>query len=357
MRKARVAVLVAFGALGVGGLVLQGCTGDDTTVEPKKDSGTDATVPPPPPPPPPNEGGPGGDAGDAGPTTINYTVPSGGGSVDVQGTTQVIRLTFPASAGGVNVTISVSDPTAIGWGAGQFTDVLKLGPAGTRFADPVVVRPTSKSSLLFTFPDGTTKAPGEPVPYSATANGYLLKHFSALVLAPPGKYCDNEIYNDTPNSGRCDLDSGFTTFRQLQCQGWNFCMIINGACCVGADAGPPPDGGTGCTTDNQRYAFGYYPTENTNGGQYPYCAFDAGDWDGGDAGCNPGTTSYDYQGDGGCGVYRQCGPGYSLTCGGGTCTCRLGGQDAGSFAQGTTTCDNLAGMKTAYVQGCNFPPN
>jgi hypothetical protein len=352
MRRIRLVWAAAACALVSGGLALQGCVGDDTTVEPKRDSGTDATVTPqnPQPPPPSGDGGPGTDGGGPGATT-SYTVPAGGGTVTVQGASQPIALTFPASAAGVNVTITVSDPAAIGWGTGQFSDVLRLGPAGTRFADPVVVKPASKASLLFTFPDGTSKQTAEPVPFSASAAGYLLKHFSTLVLAPPGKYCDSEGYDDSPDSGRCDTDAGATTFRSLTCKSYTFCLVINGSCCVvpGTDAG-------GCTTENQKYAFSYTPTESTNGGQYPYCVVDAGDWDGGDAGCSGGAFGYQYGVDGGCSLSRQCAPSYAMSCNGTGCTCAVGGNDSGAFTQGTT-CDTAATMKTAYVQRCNFPSN
>jgi hypothetical protein len=323
--------------LGVG-VVLEACSGDEP-VAPKPDSGADSTVPPPPPP----EAGP-GDAGDAG-AVVQYTVPTGGGTITVQGASQPIGFTFPASAAGKTVTFKVSDATAIGWPAGQFSDVLQLGPDGTRFADPVVVKPTSKNSLLLTFPEGTTKQPAEPLRFDETAGGYLLRHFSALVLVPQGKYCDSESYQDYPDAGVC---SNGTTLRQLSCKGYNFCTIISASCCVpnGSDAG-------GCTTDDKPFTVFYTPTELTNNGQYPYCAVDAGDWDGGDAGCFTGL-SYNYVGPG-CQMSRSCAAGSFLVgCDGTGCTCYRNQVDAGAFPQGAT-CDNVPTMKTAWVQKCNFP--
>jgi hypothetical protein len=347
MQKIRVLCVAALVGFGTVGAVLQGCTGDDDIAEPKKDAGSDSTLQPDVPVTPQPDSG-GNDASDAGPVT-SFTVPAGGGSVSVSGGSQQITFTFPASAAGTNVTFNVSSATAIGWGAGQFSDVIVLGPNGTRFADPVTVKPQNKGSLALVFRDGTTKSPADPLEFDQATGSFKLRHFSTLALVPPGKYCDSEAWNDMAQP--CG-DGGH--YRSFGCKGWNFCTLISAGCCA------YDDGGT-CNSGSELFSVRYTPTEDTNGGQYPYCAIDVGDWDGGDAGCGSNILFYSFLPDGGCAVNRDCaqsGANYRMDCSGTTCTCvnQLGDGGGTTFQRQANTCDTATTMKTAFVQSCNFPP-
>ena len=173
--------------------------------------------------------------------------------------------------------------------------------------------------------------------------------------------CESQGYGDTPASARCNLSDGgvgpASTFRQVTCKGYNFCAIISAACCVD----PTVDSGTTCSVEQQKYGITFTPS-GSNGGQYPYCDVDAGDWDGGadaGSGCSGlGLTYVANTQNTGCSVVRDCGPVYRMDCDGTTCTCATASPQAtlGTFPQ-TAACDTSVAMKAAYVQKCNFPPN
>ena len=356
------ALVVASGA----GLSLAACSGDDTS--PAKPAGADASSDRTVPPAPDNDGatpdkdaasadGATTDTGSDSGTTVTFTVPSAGGSAVVNGGKTKITFKFPASAAGKAITLTPSDPTALGWPADQFSDVVRLGPDGTRFTDPVTVTFDKPVGAAFELTEGATKSAAQGLAQNA-AGEFELRHFSALVLAPPGKVCDSEGQTDNPLSGRCGtvlsdggvvFDSGATSFRVLTCKGYSFCLLIQGTCCVD----PSVDAG-GCTTQNQKYGINYTPT--SNGGTVAQCDPDAGDWDGGDAGCAPGSLGFSYQPNGGCQAYHSCSSAvYRMDCDGTNCTCAVQGSDAGApFTQGSI-CDTAATMKIGYVQKCNFP--
>lgn len=338
---------VICGAIGAAAcVVLQAC-GDDDVVTTKADAGS--------PNPPVDSGGapdaPPGDAGrDSGGNT--FTVPAGGGSFDFAGQSMKITFVFPASAAGKTITFALGTATDTGFPSATFSDVIKLAPNGERFSDPILVKPEKKELVgaVLTFAESPAKTPASAAEYSKTAGGYEVRHFTALVIAPPGKVCDSEGFSDTPASGRCSAAGAATTFRALTCKGYSYCVVSTGSCCVD----PAVDSGTGCTVANQIYNIGFNPSDS-NGGQYPYCDGDAGDWDGGDAGC-AGPMGLSWSTDGGCAGQNTCALDYNMGCNGTTCTCTRGGNTVtGTFAQGTA-CDNSATIRTAYVQKCNYPP-
>ena len=260
-------------------VVLKAC-GDDEVVA-TRDAGVDASGPIAPAPdsttPP--------DAGVDSSSGQTFTVPAGGGSVDVQGQSMKITLVFPASAAGKAITLALGTAADTGFPTGTFSDVIKLGPTGERFADPILVKPEKKALVdaVLTFTQGGAKAPSSPALYNATAGGYEVRHFTALVIVPPGKVCDSEGMNDTPLSARCAGDA--STFRQVTCKGSSYCVISSGSCCID----PAVDSGTGCTVEQQLHAVTQQPSDS-NGGQYPSCDGDARDWDGGDAGCTSSSV-------------------------------------------------------------------
>lgn len=328
--------------------VLQACSGDEVAeTSPTTDAGSDGAQTT-------DTGTPVTDAGssDASSGIVTFAIPTGGGSVDIPSAAGKITFAFPASAGGKTITLQPSSAAAIGWPADQFVAAIKLGPDGTRFTDPVMVKIEKKSlvGLALAFADTAAKSPAFPLAWDATAGGFTLTHFTTLVLAPPGKICDSQGHQDTTNSASCP-DSGATSLRRVTCKGYNFCMTINAECCVD----PSVDSGTTCSVEDQRYGLDYRPTEDTSNGQYPYCVVDAGDWDGGDAGCS--VAPYYAYNLNGCQVSRDCQfQVFRMECDGGTCGCSTdnGITYSSSFAQ-SAACDNAATMKTAFVQGCNFP--
>lgn len=300
-------------------------------------------------------GSPSNDAGSG----QSFTVPAGGGSVDVQGATMKLTLTFPASAAGKTITFATATSEDIGWPAGQFAEAIKLGPDGERFADPILVVPEKKElvAALLSFGDGATKGAASPVPLKADGSGFELHHFSTLVVVSAGRLCDSEGHNDTPADAYCNgAPNGNTTKRVVTCKGYSYCLNVSLTCCVapGADAG-------GCTWADAPLLGTQTPTDS-NGGQYPYCEGDAGDWDGGASGCLNPKLTYAFVGSTGCSAVRyECGAGYGepyeMQCDGGTCQCQIGGNSpvlGPSFAQGAA-CDNTANMRTHYVQKCNYP--
>lgn len=351
MNRIHLTGLVALIAVGATA-GLQACSDDENVASPG-DAGFDsaATV---------DTGAPPADGGtDSGVAITTFAVPAGGGSIDIPSAAGKITFTFPASAGGKTITFAPSSAAAIGWAADQFVDAIKMGPDGTRFTDPVVVKIEKKDlvGMVLTFGDAAQKGLPSPLTYDATAGGFELLHFTTLVIVPPGKMCDSQGSNDTAASGRCADAGAATTFRTVTCKGYNFCMTVNAACCVD----PSVDSGATCSTEQQLYGITYTPTESTNGGQYPYCEVDAGNWDGGpDAG--QGCTSPAYFGytlntqNAGCSLVRDCGPIYRLDCNGTTCSCMTQNpQNPGTPFPQDGVCDTAATMKSAYVQRCNFP--
>ncbi len=329
---------------GVALVGLQAC-GDDEVLRATPDASTDtAPVPVPADTGPPDMKDGGVDSG-----VQTFTVPSGGGSIDVQGQSMKITFAFPASAAGKAITIALGAAADTGFPAGTFSDVIKLGPSGERFADPILVKPEKPNRVgsVLTFAQSGMKGPASAALYNASTGSYEMRHFTALVIAPPGKTCDSEGATDSPDSGRCPADA--STFRQLTCKGFSYCVVSSGSCCID----PAVDSGPGCLVEQQVYSVSHQPY-GSNGGQNPWCDGDAGDWDGGDAGC-AGGLGLTWTANGGCVAGRSCASNYDMSCNGTTCTCTKGGNVVtGTFAQGTT-CDDSVTIRTSYVQGCNYP--
>ncbi|MDB4933215.1 MAG: hypothetical protein JWP87_187 [Labilithrix sp.] len=351
--KLRMATLLSLVA-AAGALGALGACGEDPAVGSPPDASADAqsTDTGMPVPDGAVDGGPGDTGTDAG-GAVTFTVPAGGGAVDFHGSATKITFTFPASAAGTTITLAPATPADIGWPAGQFAEVVQMGPEGTRFVDPVTVKPEKKgavSAILSFAGTGTTKGPASPLTLAAVGDAFELRHFSALVIVPPGKLCDSEGYGTpVPNSPSCASAGAASTLRTVICKGLSYCVSIDARCCV-----DPNDAGTGCTIEQQVYGVTYTPT-GSNGGQYPYCEVDAGDWDGGASTCTPGVGfNYSFTANGGCTVLRDCSTVYKMTCDGTTCTCSTDATTSGTFAQ-AASCDTTASMRTAYVQKCNLP--
>ena len=285
---------------------------------------------------------------------VSFTVPASGGSVDVPSAAGKLTFVFPASAAGKSLTFKQGSAGAVGGlTAGSFLDVISMGPDGARFSDPVLVKVEKKALVgaMLTFTESGAKGSPSALPFDKPLGGYQLRHFTALVIVPIGKVCDSEGYSDTPDSGRCSAAGSASTFRTIGCKGYSYCTLSAGACCID----PAVDSGTGCTVEQQIYSVTYSPTDS-NGGQYPYCDSDAGDWDGGDAGCTGVSFGLGYAANGGCYAGRSC-PGalYEMSCNGTMCTCSVAGTPTSTFAQAVTSCDTGVTMQNAFIQRCNFP--
>ena len=132
----------------------------------------------------------------------SFTVPAAGGSVDLPSAAGKITLTFRASAADKAITLQQGAATALGWTAAQFLDVVKMGSDGTRFTDAVLVKFEKKELVgaVLSFAESGAKAPASPLFFNDTASAFELRHFTALVISPPGKVCDSQGYNDSPAS-------------------------------------------------------------------------------------------------------------------------------------------------------------
>lgn len=329
----------------------------DTATTPTADTGTPAS-----------------DAGADAPAVgaINFTVPAGGGNVDVNAGGVKLTFTFPASAAGKNIVLTPTDAAGVGWTGAPFLGVVKLEPAGERFANPIVIKPGTKGAVgtMLAFPNSTAQGPASPLKITSTGDGFELTHFTALALLPPDKVCDSQGHQDTPCSSRCSSDTlalddagvcrgsdggvaaaGSTTFRQVTCKGYTYCVIVNGSCCVD----PSVDSGTACTLENQKYGISYTPSGNN--GSINYCEGNVTSlWDGGDAGCGQAKPNYSFGANGACSAILDCGPIYRLDCDGTNCTCKWQNADGGTTTfQQADTCDTTATMKKAYAEKCAYP--
>lgn len=338
--------------------VLQACSSDDA---PAPAATPDASTGPVGNPdgsgPGPSDAGPGSDAPTG--SKVTFTVPAAGGSVDVSGKATKLTFTFPASAGGKTITLEPKSATDIGWPDGQFAEVIQMGPSGTRFDQPVLVKPEKKelvSAVLSFSGDGPAKGAASVLPLAANGEAFELRHFSSLVIVGPGRLCDSETSNDTPDAAYCAAEGTRTTQRRITCAGNSYCVNVSLLCCID----PAVDAGPGCTWADTRLSSTQTPT-GSSGGQYPYCEGDAGDWDGGASNCGA-PLLYSWRAFPGCTTWRpECQgmpPGaYYLECDGGTCQCFTqfnNRVDGPSFPQGAT-CDNAANMRTEFVKKCNYP--
>ncbi|MEP7052295.1 MAG: hypothetical protein ABJB12_18155 [Pseudomonadota bacterium] len=197
-------------------------------------------------------------------TVVNATIPEAGGDVPVSlPSGQVITFTFPASAAGKHVTLTPTDATAIGWPAGQFSDVIKMEPDGSTFADPIVIKLASKNLIVLDFPSTNAKSGAQGLPLNASKDGLLLKHFSTLAVVPSGKSCDSTSgWTPSLNDERCANFGAASNYISYGCKGYNFCQIIQAHCCA-------LPGATDCQLGDADAAVTY--TDSAGNDTYSYC--------------------------------------------------------------------------------------
>lgn len=181
-----------------------------------------------------------------------------------------LTFEFPASAAGKTITVEAVDPKSVKWGNPDlktaFSDVIELGPDGTKFSTPVKITPSNDSLFAFNFAD--TESVPEPLALSGDKKSLLLTHFSTLVFVDPSHLCDSVGgWSDTPDVQGCSGDTN--VFRNFNAKCYRYCYTINAGCCV--DPSKTSDANDGCELDSAN-AYVLYLRSGTNGGDYPYCA-------------------------------------------------------------------------------------
>ncbi len=214
MRTLRVVALSSCVCL-IGALVY-GCSSDDpvatspgATPEAGTQPGTDGatTIPPP----------------------VGYTVPAGGGAVDVPTASgKMLTFEFPPSAAGKAIVLSATDAASIGWTAGDLSDVIKMEPDGTQFADPVLVHSSTGGVLLATFPTSATKTAPEWLALAADGKSSLLHHFSTLAVVNASCAYTNDVASSKCTNGATHLD--------LACDLPQLCSHVAVGCCAAPGA-------------------------------------------------------------------------------------------------------------------------
>jgi len=119
----------------------------------------------------------------ADPAAVTFAVPTGGGAVDVVGTSQSYAFEFPANVAGQKFTITPIAAAAAGLPAGRFSDIFRLGPDGARFDPPLKVRPQHAPAvgplIALLYPSS-----GPPIGAAVFVvdGAYLVRHFSTLAI-------------------------------------------------------------------------------------------------------------------------------------------------------------------------------
>jgi hypothetical protein len=226
------------------------------------------------------KGGTGGtgdsDAGDdAGSSTASsFHVPSSGGKFKL--TTaggDVVTFTFPASAAGKDITIESIDPKKVSWANPDFKtafgEVIDLGPDGSTFADPILIKPSDNTSIIaFNFKD--TSGVPEPLKLAADGKSFELTHFSTLALAGPIALCDSVGgWSDSDLNQACASSGAASTYRSWGAKCYRFCYVTSISCCVDPNVTTDPNEGCALGAPQLRET---QTRTGTNGGQYPYCA-------------------------------------------------------------------------------------
>lgn len=281
-------------ALLISGLAFAGCGDDDGDPSTRDDGGSDGGDDNPPddrddsgPTRPPRDGGsradaaadsgepqtdadvdPDDDAGEPEEMAM-FEVPAGGGQFEYM-TPSGDRITFdfPASAAGIDITITALDPDDVEWGDNQladsFSSVIELGPDGQEFDDPIEVVVSGGAVIAFNFsePGGVP----EPLELNGDGDALLLTHFSTLAVVAPNQSCESSSgWNDTADSQSCAEHGSASTYRSYGCKNFQFCYAIEASCCV-----EPGDPDEDCRIGDAALTLVYTRTDS-NGGMYPYC--------------------------------------------------------------------------------------
>lgn len=212
---------------------------------------------------------------------LTFTIPSGGGEVEfaLPGG-GFVTFAFPGSAAGQDITLELADAADLaGFEDEEFSAVIKMGPDGLQFDDPVIVTPSDGELVALTFPQsGDTTAP-EQLVLAADHSGLELNHFSFLALVPLAQWCESQDVVETANAQRCFNSGAASTLREVSCNKYRYCSTTTAYCCVD----PTDAGDSGCLLSSEFLGYSFQTVPDVTG-DYPYCgATDAGGG-GGDGG-------------------------------------------------------------------------
>jgi hypothetical protein len=198
---------------------------------------------------------------------VEFTVPATGGSVTVTGKSGIqVDFTVPASAAGKKITFTPTTAAEIGWSDPNFAEVIRMEPDGSKFAEPIVVRPSSKALVVLDFPSSTTKSAPEGLALNAAKDGFLLYHFSTLVVFSPEYNCESQqgwVKTDETTQAATCTDAAFPVLLKLNCLTHPYCMQIDAQCCVA-------EGETGCDAGSSSLSLTYSRADES-GAEYAYC--------------------------------------------------------------------------------------
>ncbi|HKP57565.1 MAG TPA: hypothetical protein VJV78_12630, partial [Polyangiales bacterium] len=198
---------------------------------------------------------------------VKFAVPENGGAVEVPGMNgaEPTKFEFPASSGGMMVTLTPVAATEIGWPADQFAEVIRMEPDGATFAEPIVIRPASGDVIVLDFKSGAEKSAPEALPLNEGGNGFLLSHFSTLVVVPPAKSCDLRsgwVVADAEKSKEMCKTAAYPQYISFSCDVTPYCVSIEASCCA-------REGATACTLEARMLQAKF--TRAPYDERYPYC--------------------------------------------------------------------------------------
>ncbi len=201
--------------------------------------------------------------------SVTYAIPANGGTARVTlSSGATVDFVFPPSAGGKTVTLTPSDAAALGWPGDQFSAVIRLEPDGTTFPDPVVVRPSTKEVMAFSFPTRAQKSAPEALKLASSGDGLLLPHFSSIGFVPPKKSCgDRDGWKRIDSAPECASAAPATSKMVLDCGGdAAYCTTLTVTCCV------TPTAESGCLLGSRNLSVSQQTPSNAPG----YCGVATG---------------------------------------------------------------------------------
>jgi hypothetical protein len=212
-------------------------------------------------------------AGEAAPPPkppVEFMVPKEGGSVMVEGRNGMpVAFEFPPEASGMMITLTPTMAASIGFPESQFSEVIKLEPDGATFAEPIVVVPPSGDVIVMTFPSSENgeKTKPEPLDLAPDGSGFLLNHFSTLVVVAPEKSCGDsggwKVSSAEASAEFCS-DPDYPIYIELDCHAYAYCAEIEAHCCA-------KERSTSCHLGDRNLFIEYSLSSDTHGGDYPYC--------------------------------------------------------------------------------------
>lgn len=214
------------------------------------------------------------------PGPVAYEVPAGGGATTVMASDgTLVVFDFPASAAGTPISLTPIAASAIGWPDEQFAQVIRMEPDGMQFEHPVLVRPGSRDAIVLAFASGGQKGPAQGLPLNLAGDGFLLAHFSTLVVVPPASSCDRQsgwVVSDETTSGKRCTERKFPSYITFNCTANAYCVKIEAQCCADAKA-------TACHLGDPQLSVRSEPAQPDE--RYRYCR---GPGDAGRGGTGPG---------------------------------------------------------------------